>query len=483
MQGANVYCTIAIPVSPQLRKRNTFSQMKIELYDTYTRTLREFVPLKPREVGMYACGPTVYDYAHIGNLRTYIFEDVLRRTLEMAGYRVNHVVNITDVGHLTSDADTGEDKMEKGAQRTGKSAWEIAELYTQAFQSDLQRLNILEPTTWCRATDHITEQIQDILAIENAGFTYITSDGVYFDTSKLDCYGYLARIDIEGLNAGSRVDPGEKRNVTDFALWKFSPTGQKRQMEWDSPWGRGFPGWHIECSAMSVKYLGQLFDIHCGGKDHIPVHHSNEIAQSEACYGTRLANYWLHGYFLETEQDKMSKSAGEFLRLQTLIDNEYDPIAYRYLCLTAHYRSDLKFTWESLDSATIALNRLRTAVFGWGQPGDPDTEWLNRFEQEIARDLNTPKALAVVWGLIKQSMPDATKKATLLLMDQVLGLDLANWTPTAEEIPDNVLELVEKRNSARRNKDWAQADTLRDQIIALGYEIEDGPEGTRVKPT
>lgn len=482
MQGANVYCTIAIPASPQSHRRNTFSQMKIELYDTYTRTLREFVPLKPQQVGMYACGPTVYDYAHIGNLRTYIFEDVLRRTLEMAGYQVNHVVNITDVGHLTSDADTGEDKMEKGAQRTGKSAWEIAELYTRAFRSDLQRLNILEPTTWCRATDHIKEQVQDIVAIEKAGFTYITSDGVYFDTSKLDQYGYLARIDIDGLNAGSRVDLGEKRNVTDFALWKFSPKGQKRQMEWDSPWGRGFPGWHIECSAMSVKYLGQLFDIHCGGKDHIPVHHSNEIAQSEACYGTRLANYWLHGYFLETEQDKMSKSAGEFLRLQTLIDNGYDPIAYRYLCLTAHYRSDLKFTWESLDSATVALNRLRTAVFGWDQAGDPDTGWLGRFKQEIARDLNTPKALAVVWGLIKQSMPDAVKKATLLQMDQVLGLDLANWSPSAEEIPDNVLELVEKRNSARLNKDWGNADALRDQIIALGYEIEDGPDGTRVKP-
>ena len=432
---------------------------------------------------MYACGPTVYDYAHIGNLRTYIFEDVLRRTLELAGFEVRHVVNITDVGHLTSDADTGEDKMEKGAKRTGKSAWEIAELYTQAFMSDLRHLNILEPSIWCRATDHIDEQIYDIKTIEQAGYTYITSDGVYFDTSRLEQYGHLARLDVEGLNAGSRVELGEKRNATDFALWKFSPKGQQRQMEWESPWGRGFPGWHIECSAMSVKYLGKLFDIHCGGKDHIPVHHTNEIAQSEACHSTQLANYWLHGYFLETDQEKMSKSAGEFLKLQTLIDKGYDPLAYRYLCLTAHYRSDLKFTWESLDSAVTALNRLRLAIYDWGEPGQPDAAWLERFEHELARDLNTPKALAVVWGLVKESIPDATKKATLLKMDQALGLDLANWTPTAEEIPESVMELVVRRNAARKDKDWTNADALRDQINALGYEIEDGPTGTKVKPT
>ena len=456
--------------------------MKIELYDTYTRCLREFVPLEPGKVGMYACGPTVYDYAHIGNLRTYIFEDVLRRTLELAGYQVNHVVNITDVGHLTSDADTGEDKMEKGAKRTGKSAWEIAELYTEAFMSDLRQLNVLEPSIWCRATDHIAEQIRDIQSIERAGYTYITSDGVYFDTSRLEHYGHLARIDVDGLNAGSRVELGEKRNATDFALWKFSPQDQQRQMEWDSPWGKGFPGWHIECSAMSVKYLGTLFDIHCGGKDHIPVHHTNEIAQSEVCYNTRLANYWLHGYFLETEQDKMSKSAGEFLRLQTLIDKGYDPLAYRYLCLTAHYRNDLKFTWESLDSAVTALNRLRVAMHDWGNPGQADTLWLQRFEQELARDLNTPKALAVVWGLVKESVPNAVKKATLLAMDQALGLDLANWAPTSEAVPETVLELVDRRNTARTNKDWASADALRDQINSLGYEIEDGPTGTKVKP-
>jgi cysteinyl-tRNA synthetase len=325
--------------------------MMLRLYDTYTRTVRDFEPLHPPEVGLYTCGPTVYDYAHIGNLRTYIFEDILRRVLEFNGYKVKHVMNITDVGHLTSDADTGEDKMEKGSRRTGKSAWEIAEFYTQAFQEDMRHLNILDPTIWCRATDHIAEQIEFIQCIEAKGYTYRTSDGIYFDTSKLPDYGYLARLDIEGLQAGQRIDMGEKRSVTDFALWKFSSPDERRQMEWDSPWGRGFPGWHIECSAMSAKYLGAFFDIHCGGEDHISVHHPNEIAQTQACYGTRLANFWMHGYFLQLDSAKMAKSAGGFLRVQTLVDRGYDPLAYRFFCLSAHYRAKLNFNWESLDGA------------------------------------------------------------------------------------------------------------------------------------
>jgi cysteinyl-tRNA synthetase len=259
--------------------------MTLRLFDTYARSIRDFEPLDTAEVRMYTCGPTVYNYAHIGNLRTYVFEDVLRRVLEFNGYRVRHVMNITDVGHLVSDADTGEDKMELGSRRTGKSAWEIADYYTRAFKDDLACLNILEPTIWCRATDHIPEQIEMIRCIEARGFTYRTSDGIYFDTSKLPGYGTLARLDIEGLRAGMRVELAEKRNPTDFALWKFSPPDQKRQMEWESPWGVGFPGWHIECSAMSAKYLGTFFDIHCGGEDHVPVHHTNEIAQTEACHG------------------------------------------------------------------------------------------------------------------------------------------------------------------------------------------------------
>src|SRR5512139_1981571 len=298
--------------------------MSLRLYDTYTRSVRDFQPLHPPEVGLYSCGPTVYDYAHIGNLRTYLFVDLLRRTLLFNGYAVRHVMNITDVGHLVSDADTGEDKMEAGQRRTGRSAWEIAAEYTRAFQDDLLRLKVLEPTIWCRATDHIAEQIAFIAQLKAQGFTYGTSDGIYFDTSRLPEYGHLARLDIAGLQAGARVEMGEKRHVTDFALWKFSPLDQMRQMEWGSPWGVGFPGWHIECSAMSAKYLGEFFDIHCGGEDHITVHHPNEIAQTQACYGTRLANFWLHGYFLQMEEAKMSKSSGEFLRLQSLIDRHYD---------------------------------------------------------------------------------------------------------------------------------------------------------------
>ena len=455
--------------------------MKIKLYDSYSRSLREFQPIKGNQVGIYACGPTVYDYAHIGNLRTYIFEDTLRRTLEFFGYDVTHVINITDVGHLTSDADTGEDKIEQGSKRTGKPAWEIAEFYTDAFKQDLVALNILEPGIWCRATDHIPEQINAIREIEKKGFAYITTDGVYFDTSKLRNYGYLARLDVTGLNAGQRIDVGEKRNATDFALWKFSPKDRVRQMEWESPWGIGFPGWHIECSAMAVKYLGEMFDIHCGGKDHIPVHHSNEIAQAEVCYGTKLANFWLHGYFLETGQSKMSKSAGARLRLQTLLDHGYDPLSYRYLCLTAHYRSDLKFTWASLDSAQTALNRLRSAVHAWGEPGTPDDQYLQQVCHEVYDDLNTPKALAVIWKLVKSNLAPTRKKATLLECDKILGLNLTNWQPTVVEIPDPVKELMDLRSQARKTRNWVEADKFRNQITELGYEIEDSAEGATLR--
>ena len=455
--------------------------MPLKLYDTYTRSLRDFEPLKPGEVGLYTCGPTVYDYAHLGNLRTYIFEDLLRRVLEFNGYRVNHVMNITDVGHLVSDADTGEDKMEKGSKRTGKTAWQIAEDYTRAFQADLRRLNIIEPTIWCKATDHILEQIETIRRIEANGYTYRTSDGIYFDTSKLKDYGYLARLDIEGLQAGARVDLGEKRNPTDFALWKFSPSDQHRQMEWDSPWGKGFPGWHIECSAMSAKYLGPYFDIHTGGEDHISVHHTNEIAQTQASDGTRLANYWLHGYFLHLDEAKMSKSAGGFLRVQTLLDQNIDPLVYRFFCLSAHYRSRLNFNWESLEGAATALNRLRHAAHEWGAPGQLDEGFMERFVEHINDDLNMPRALAVVWDLVKSELPPAMKKATLLQFDRVLGLGLAEWKPVEDVIPDNILALAQQRQEARLAKRWADADALRKQVTELGYEIEDTAQGPRVR--
>jgi cysteinyl-tRNA synthetase len=455
--------------------------MTLRLFDTYTRELRDFAPLDPPEVRLYACGPTVYNYAHIGNLRTYIFEDVLRRVLEFNGYKVRHVMNITDVGHLVSDADTGEDKMEIGARLAGKSAWEIAEEYTQAFRRDLAALNILQPVIWCKATDHIAEQIDMITRIEAKGFTYRTSDGIYFDTSRLSDYGYLARLDIGGLQAGARVNLGEKRNATDFALWKFSPPDQKRQMEWNSPWGIGFPGWHIECSAMSDKYLGHFFDIHCGGEDHIPVHHTNEIAQTEAAYGTRLANFWLHGHFLLVENTKMAKSAGEFLRLKSLIDEGYDPLAYRYFCMGAHYRAKLSFTWEALDAAQKALQRLRKTAYEWGSPGQPDEEFLAAFTEQINNDLNMPRALAVAWDLVKSALPASTKKATLLRFDHVLGLRVAEWQPTEETIPEEILALVEQRQAARAEKRWKDADRLRDQVRQAGYEIEDTPSGPVVR--
>ncbi|MCP5100829.1 MAG: cysteine--tRNA ligase, partial [Chloroflexi bacterium] len=438
--------------------------MALQLYDTYARQLREFEPLHPPQVGLYACGLTVYDYAHIGNLRTYIFEDILRRVLIYNGYTVNHVVNITDVGHLTSDADTGEDKMEKGSRRTGKTAWELADYYTDVFKGDINALNILEPSIWCKATDHIDEQIALIQCMEAKGFTYRTEDGIYFDSSQIDDYGYIARLNTEGQQAGIRIDASGKRNPTDFALWKFSPADAQRQMEWDSPWGVGFPGWHIECSAMAEKYLGTFFDIHCGGEDHIPVHHTNEIAQTQACHNTRLANFWMHGYFLQLSNAKMSKSSGDFLRLQTLIDKGYDPLAYRYYCLNSHYRAKLTFSWEGMDGAKTTLNRLRTAVHKWGEPGQPEQSYVERFTAVINQDLNMPQALALVWELVKSNVDNGIKKATMLEFDKVLGLGLADWQPVQDEIPDEIVQLATQRQQARAEKRWQDADALRDQI-------------------
>jgi cysteinyl-tRNA synthetase len=443
--------------------------------------MRNFESLHDKEVGLYTCGPTVYDYAHIGNLRTYIFEDLLRRTLEFNGYSVKHVMNITDVGHLVSDADTGEDKMEKGSRRAGKSAWEIAEFYTRAFINDLKRLNIKEPDIWCKATEHIPEQIELIRCIEAKGFTYKTSDGIYFDTSKLPDYGYLGRLDIEGLQAGTRIDMGDKLHPTDFALWKFSPSNQQRQMEWDSPWGKGFPGWHIECSAMSAKYLGTYFDIHCGGEDHITVHHTNEIAQTQACYGTRLANFWMHGYFLQLDDARMAKSSGDFLRLQVLIDRGYDPLAYRFYDMSAIYRVKLNFSWEGLDSAARSLDRLRNLVYSWGAAGSVDEDFANQFKEQINDDLNFPRAVALIWELARSPLPDPVKKATMLLFDQALGLKIGEWQPIEEIIPPEIQTLVANRQQMRHEKRWSDADAIRQQISDAGYDVEDTPQGPKIK--
>ena len=456
----------------------------LTLYDNYARALRPFGPLDTAAgVGLYTCGPTVYDHQHIGNFRTFLFEDVLKRVLRWNGYAVRHVMNITDVGHLTSDADEGEDKMEKGARRTGKSAWEIARLYTETFLADMKALNIEDPTVLCRATDHIPEQIAFIADLERKGFTYRTSDGIYFDTSRQPDYGFLARLDRAGLKAGTRVDVGEKRQPTDFALWKFSQAGEKRQMEWDSPWGTGFPGWHIECSAMAEKYLGDWFDIHCGGEDHIPVHHTNEIAQTEARAGTHLANFWMHGYFLLADDAKMAKSAGEFLRVASLVERGYDPIAFRYLCLTSHYRTQLNFTFEALDAAQTGLNRMRQAFHALpgDDDGEPDAVLLDRFGDELNDDLNLPRALAVAWEALRGGSAAATRRATLARFDEVLGLGLTSWQPKVVDVPETVRELAESRAAARRAKDFAEADRLRKALADLGWEMEDGPAGYGLK--
>jgi cysteinyl-tRNA synthetase len=456
----------------------------LRLYDNFSRSLREFAPLAPdKPVGLYTCGPTVYDFQHIGNYRTFMFEDTLKRVLRFNGYRVLHVMNITDVGHLTSDADTGEDKMEKGARRTGRSAWEIAALYTRAFQDDVAALGIEPPDVLPRATDHIPEQIEFIADLERRGFTYATADGIYFDTSRQPDYGFLARLDRSGLEAGKRVELGDKRNATDFALWKLSPPDSARQMEWDSPWGTGFPGWHIECSAMAQKYLGDYFDIHCGGEDHIPVHHTNEIAQTEARVGTRLANFWMHGYFLVQNDAKMAKSSGEFLRVAALVDRGYDPLAFRYLCLTGHYRTQLNFTWEALDAAATGLARMRTTFHAL--PSDaaagPDAEAVAQFTTYVNDDLNTPRALALAWDVLRGGAPAAAKRATLVRFDEVFGLGLATWVPPREAVPDAIEAIAQARADARKAKQWAEADRLRAELHAAGWEMEDRADGYALK--
>ncbi len=453
-----------------------------------TRSVDEFKPLQPGKVSLYTCGPTVYNFAHIGNLRTYVFEDVLKRPLKLAGYEVNHVMNVTDVGHLTDDASDGEDKMEKGAAREGKTVWEIAQFYWDAFRADLARLNIIEPTIWCKATDEIDTQIEQVKILEKKGFTYQIEDGIYFDTSKLSDYGKLARLDIEGLKAGHRVEMAEgKRNYTDFALWKFSPKDQKRLMEWDSPWGVGFPGWHIECSAMAIKHLGERLDIHCGGVDHVNIHHTNEIAQAECALGHEWCNWWMHGEFLTMPKTdgggKMSKSSGEFLTLDVLVKKGYDPLAYRYFLLGAHYRQQLAFSFEGLDGAANAMKNLKRAVLeikssytGCEQPVE---SYLKNFTDAVEDDLNMPRALAAMWGVLKADAPAGDIYATLLKMDDVLGLGIAEMQEDALEIDTAEIEsLIEQRSTARKEKNFARADEIRDKFKELGIEIMDGPEGT-----
>lgn len=447
----------------------------LKLYNTLSRNLEEFTPLHPKAVGLYTCGPTVYNFAHIGNLRTYVFEDILRRVLEFNGYAVTQVMNITDVGHLTDDADSGEDKMEKGARREGKSAWEVAAFYTEAFLADTKALHILKATIICKATDHIPEQIAQVQALIDKGLTYETSDGIYFDTTKLPDYGKLALLSKQELQAGARVDMGEKKNPHDFALWKFTPKGEKRQMEWEAFGQMGFPGWHIECSAMSMKYLGTQFDIHCGGIDHIPVHHTNEIAQAEGITGLiPWVRYWLHGEHLQISGDKMAKSGDNFITLTTITDRNISPLAYRYFLLQAHYRKQLQFSFEALEAAATGLNNLKKEIQKLSSTGPDDAKAEAEFKSLINDDLNIPAALALVWTYVKNK---SIGQELIAKCDNIFGLDLLTTSIANVDITPQAQTLLEARAIARDNKDWNESDRLRDELIKLGYTVKDSANG------
>ncbi len=464
---------------------------EVFLYNTLTRKKELFSPIAKDKVGLYTCGPTVYNYAHIGNLRTFLFEDFLKRTLLYNGYNVLHVTNITDVGHLTGDMDMGEDKMEKGSRREGKSAWDIADYYTKAIQADLIKLNIIEPNIWCKATDNIPEQIEMVKILEEKGYTYKISDGIYFDTSKIKDYNKLSHLPLDELREGARVEVNnEKINPTDFALWKFSKDGEKRQMEWDSPWGVGFPGWHIECSAMSLKYLDPNLDIHCGGIDHINIHHTNEIAQSEAATGKKFFNYWLHGEFLNVrEGDKMSKSTNNFLTLDRAIkENNVSPLAYRLAACQVHYRKSMEYSGNSLKQAENALQNYRQQIKSLGTKlGVVDKNFKLEFKKAINNDLNIPQAVALLSKLLKSNLSPEVKLATALDFDKVLGLDLDKKEDIislvkvyGKEIDDRIIPLsrelkalLEKREQARLESNWPLSDELRSQLEALGFFVED----------
>lgn len=455
----------------------------MKLTNTLTKKKEEFTPIHTGKVGLYVCGPTVYDTASIGNFRANIFADILRRVLEFNGYEVKHVMNITDVGHLTDDADAGEDKMIVAMKREGKSAWDIAEYYTKIFLKDMERLNILMPHYLPKATDHIEEQIELIKTLEEKGFTYKISDGIYFDTSKLPSYGELAHQKLEDKEAGARVAVNpEKKNPTDFALWKFSKKDEKRDMEWQSPWGVGFPGWHIECSAMSEKYLDSPFDIHTGGEDHITVHHPNEMAQTEAARGNKLANWWLHNAFLTVDGGKMSKSLGNVYTVDELMEKGFEPMSFRYFVLGANYRTKQNFTFEALGAAQNALHNLEDVVREWDQPSEVDPDALKKFRAKIDDDLDMPGALAELWSVVNDAkMESSVKAATVLKFDQVFGLQLDRVVAIPLVIPQAVQKLVKKRAEARDNKDYDLSDQLRDQIAEAGFTVEDTDGGQKLR--
>jgi len=464
----------------------------LKLFNSLTRNEETFQPVHSGEARVYTCGPTVYNYQHIGNMRAYIFADLLGRTLSWKGFKLTHIINITDVGHLTSDADEGDDKMEKAAAKTGKSAWDIAKYYTDAYWKDIDRLNIRQPAKWSIATDHVDEMIEFAKGIAEK-HCYELDSGLYFDTSTVPNYGKLARANTD--EGEGRIDIVEgRRNQTDFAIWRKTPVGETRQMEWDSPWGKGAPGWHLECSQMSMKYLGEEFDIHTGGIDHREIHHPNEIAQNQAHNACEHsgANIWMHNNFLIDRQGKMSKSTGDFLRLQVLVDKGIHPLAYRLMCLQAHYRSELEFTWENLLAALTRLKRILIGIEKLRSKADNRKaaiahprllEFKEKFDAAISDDLNSAKSLPVLEDLLTQKkLPADQRMALLEEFDMVLGLDLLNFTrqdlrvsPATVSINSCEIEAkLDERHQAKINKDFATADSIRDQLIEQGVEPMDG---------
>ncbi len=457
----------------------------MNLYNTLTRKVEEFKPIDGKQVTIYSCGPTVYNYAHIGNLRAYLFMDTLRRTLKYNGYSLKHVMNITDVGHLVSDADDGEDKMLKAARIEKKDPFEIAEFYMKAFLIDMNKLNIDEPEILARATEHIECMENYVQKIIENGYTYETKNTIYFDTSKLDQYGVLSNRKVEDQKAGARVEfDSEKKNISDFAVWIKAP--ENHLMKWDTFWGKCYPGWHLECSAMSYHYLGDHFDIHTGGIDHIPIHHENEIAQSKGFCGKMPANYWMHVDFLTINGGKMSKSLNNLYTLQDLADKGYEPLVYRMFNFTSNYRNKINFTWEAMDSAKVALNRLREGYLRHCEGTEEITEevisnWEEKFLKAINDDLNMPVAMSVVWEVVKNPKKSQKLKDLLLKFDAVLGFDLANFQKQEEQFSEEILELIKQRDEARQSKNWAESDRIRDLLIKKGYLVKDTKEGTVVE--
>ena len=459
----------------------------MRFYNTLTRKIEEFIPNKDNVVNMYTCGPTVYHFAHIGNLRTYIEEDVLEKTLVYLGYKVNRVMNITDVGHLTSDADTGEDKMLKGAKREHKSVMDIARFYTDCFFKDCETLNIKKPAIVIPATSEIEEYIKIITKLLDNGYAYISGGNVYFDTSKLKNYYVLTNHKEDDLMVGVRDDVEEdtnKRNKTDFVLWFTKSKFDSQELKWDSPWGLGYPGWHIECSGISLKYLGEYLDIHCGGVDNIFPHHTNEIAESESFLGHKWCNYWFHVEHLNTRDGKMSKSAGEFLTVSLLKEKDYNPLSYRYMVLNSHYQKPLEFSYEGLEKFESEYKKLKNKINLLNNnedklDNDKFIEFDNKFKEAIASNLNTSSAITTLFDVLKSDINDYTKRKLIKSFDTVLSLDLLKNDDAS--IPSKILELVEKRNNLKKEKNFIEADRVRDKLLNLGYKVLDTREGTKIE--